>query len=912
MRRCFLAAVFFAGVARGATTIVVSNEVAVPGVKRFGLDLAQVNYYDSGQMMKELVFRNPGFEGLLFQSVVRVASGTTTNAIEDGPYTQWPSGFWDGAKYEFIWGTAHGRTGVVARSLAPNRTNPPNDPNGSTNGTTYVLADAGAAPIPGDYLVLRKSEIGDVGGGPASSGWWLNLTNGATATTELADLHPATLGKQCIRLTSTNVGQNVTLTGNFDTWNGVNFVRLNGGFRLVFKAKGAGGANRLLVTLRRGAGSYWINSTTQLSDVWQTYTNTFTAAEGTNISGAVSLQFMPVNQSAALIDDVSLRQTDGDPTNTSEFRDPVVAAIRTLRPGFLRYPNWQMLGDSLDNALAPPFARARNDYSSYHTSSGNILLGLHEFLDLCQLVGADPWFTTPIIYSAREMQNLMEYLGGAISTAYGAVRAAKGHPAPWTDAFARIHIEFGNESWNGGYRGGNIGDTVAYGNRGSELFGVAKASPHYSAGRFNFILGEQWVVPWRVIRTHNASANHDTMTVAGYMASRIDSYATDEQLFGSVLAEPEWWSTRDGLLYQDYTNLLYSSRPVPISVYEVNINAPGGAITNSQAALTAYTPSLGAGLAVADHMMMMLRELRAREQGLFALPGYEFQSGTNRALVWSIVRDMGVTDRRRPTYLACQLMNEVLAGDMLRTDHAGDNPTWSVSNVNNVTYSNAHYIQSYAFSNGASRAMIVFNLHRTDPLQVDFAGPNAPMGAVAWKVLGAPAITNNNENSVSVTISEQQLPDHDPAQAIVLAPHSMNVFQWTAPTSLQRWRHANFGTTLGVGAAADVADPEGDGLPNLVEYGLGSDPLARGPGGGPGFAVMEISGARYLMIAAPKNPDAVDLVYVPQVSDDLVRWHEGPAHTTVLVDTATQIQARDNTPLSDAGRRFIRLSISHP
>ncbi|MCC6972239.1 MAG: hypothetical protein IT434_18655, partial [Phycisphaerales bacterium] len=125
--------------ARAATTITLSTNVVVPGVRPFGIGLAQVNYYDSGQMMKELLFRNPGFEGLLYQSIVRIGPATATNAVEDLPFTQWPSGFWDGAASEFVWGSASGRAGVVTHSLAPNRTGTPNDPAGDTNGTTYVL-----------------------------------------------------------------------------------------------------------------------------------------------------------------------------------------------------------------------------------------------------------------------------------------------------------------------------------------------------------------------------------------------------------------------------------------------------------------------------------------------------------------------------------------------------------------------------------------------------------------------------------------------------------------------------------------------------------------------------------------------------------------------------------------------------
>jgi carboxypeptidase D len=44
------------------------------------------------------------------------------------------------------------------------------------------------------------------------------------------------------------------------------------------------------------------------------------------------------------------------------------------------------------------------------------------------------------------------------------------------------------------------------------------------------------------------------------------------------------------------------------------------------------------------------------------------------------------------------------------------------------------------------------------------------------------------------------------------------------PTTITQWRALYFGTTNNSGAAADNADPDGDGLPNLVEYALGLNP----------------------------------------------------------------------------------------
>jgi hypothetical protein len=46
----------------------------------------------------------------------------------------------------------------------------------------------------------------------------------------------------------------------------------------------------------------------------------------------------------------------------------------------------------------------------------------------------------------------------------------------------------------------------------------------------------------------------------------------------------------------------------------------------------------------------------------------------------------------------------------------------------------------------------------------------------------------------------------------------------TAPTPLQQWRMANFSTYDGTGNAANAADPDKDGVPNLVEYVMGRNP----------------------------------------------------------------------------------------
>ena len=59
------------------------------------------------------------------------------------------------------------------------------------------------------------------------------------------------------------------------------------------------------------------------------------------------------------------------------------------------------------------------------------------------------------------------------------------------------------------------------------------------------------------------------------------------------------------------------------------------------------------------------------------------------------------------------------------------------------------------------------------------------------------------------------------------------------PTALESWRETHFGRRDATGDAADEADPDADGLPNLLEYALGAEPLAPSPTAQPALQVSD-------------------------------------------------------------------------
>ena len=356
----------------------------------------------------------------------------------------------------------------------------------------------------------------------------------------------------------------------------------------------------------------------------------------------------------------------------------------------------------------------------------------------------------PIVLSPEEAVHLIEYLVAPASTTYGSRRAARGHASPWTDVFSRIHLEFGNEAWNDTFRGGTILDPKAYGARADEIFSSMRSSKWFRAEHFDLVLGGQNDWPDRNRDIQNACRSNDSFAIAPYQMYNVDSFANDEELFGPLFAEPEK-NVTDGIVAKNREAIQGSKHPVPLSVYELNLSTFGGSI--SQPALDRLTSSMAAGVAVADHCLLLSEREGILNQSLwnFGQAGFQRNDGKNAHLFGTVI-DAGLTDRRRPQFLAVQLLNEVLGGEMLKSERVGSDPVWRQAKQNGIELRTAHFIQSFAFRHGDQRAVVLFNLHRTQDLPVNFSGPLAPSGAVLLKRLSAESPGDNNEQSERVRI----------------------------------------------------------------------------------------------------------------------------------------------------------------
>ncbi|MGQ9879859.1 MAG: alpha-L-arabinofuranosidase C-terminal domain-containing protein [Armatimonadota bacterium] len=169
------------------------------------------------------------------------------------------------------------------------------------------------------------------------------------------------------------------------------------------------------------------------------------------------------------LDTVSLMPEDTFKRRPHGLRADLAQMLADLKPSFLRFPGGCFVeGDRLRNAL-----RWRNTIGDvaerpsrwclwgYNSTQG---LGLHEYLQMCEDLGAEPLLVVNCgmacqfrVGEVAPLEKLddwiedalfaIEYAIGDAHTPAGALRARNGHPKPFPLRF----VEVGNENWGPNY-----------------------------------------------------------------------------------------------------------------------------------------------------------------------------------------------------------------------------------------------------------------------------------------------------------------------------------------------------------------------------------------------------------------------------------------------------------------------------
>ena len=73
------------------------------------------------------------------------------------------------------------------------------------------------------------------------------------------------------------------------------------------------------------------------------------------------------------------------------------------------------------------------------------------------------------------------------------------------------------------------------------------------------------------------------------------------------------------------------------------------------------------------------------------------------------------------------------------------------------------------------------------------------------------------------------------------------------------------------------------------------------------ISTLRLQGRTYPCITVRRTTTGEPDPRAVEVSPNLVDWFSGPQHTSVVEDNAEWLKVRDNTPIEDGKKRFIRL-----
>ncbi|MEN6561485.1 MAG: alpha-L-arabinofuranosidase C-terminal domain-containing protein [Acidobacteriota bacterium] len=186
-----------------------------------------------------------------------------------------------------------------------------------------------------------------------------------------------------------------------------------------------------------GPGARQTLAVRELGRGYKTFPFAFKAGAST---GKARLEIVSSGRGAFGIGTVSIMPAD----NVDGFRPQVLALLRELDAPVYRWPGGNFVSgydwrDGIgDRDRRPP--RKNPAWTGVEHND----VGIHEYMDLMRLIGAEPYVTvnSGLGDAAMALEEL-EYANGGPGTKMGRLRAANGHPEPWGVKFWAI----GNEMY---------------------------------------------------------------------------------------------------------------------------------------------------------------------------------------------------------------------------------------------------------------------------------------------------------------------------------------------------------------------------------------------------------------------------------------------------------------------------------
>ncbi len=783
---------FVAAALSAQTTLTLNDAVVVqPAPLKSVPQINSINYYDSGQILKNLIGAdNPHFEPLQFQQIWALsAAGTTTTFCSTNKFDNYPVGFFTGATIAFTEsaGANLGFTATITTNTA------------GTPGTTppcYTFSPAApVATAPGDIinLVQLQSPTPEAVWEASSNGVWANVQHGGKMLSDTATPHA---GTQSLVFDVTAGSTAVAgVTEYFDSTGQNHFVLLNGTYRVTGWMRLVSGANTTLAVCAGRQGTATCNNFTPTSSWTQfTFTPTFTETNTTSLAnGMMSATIQGSNGLGQVeVDDLDFEKTSGqNPSNTTVLRDEVYQAYRDACASTVGVPclirNWSnQNGETIANWTLPDNAQWPTASGHGADTNGTPTLSLYDYLFAVHAVGGIPYLEIPVTMSNADGANLVEFLSSTnTSSGYGQIRANLGQTAPWVGpggVFPEVDLTFCNECWNGAsfigqalpFRSGVTDYYFDYANRAKDVYAAMRSDGYFNSGiqlGFNLQLGVNYQpgagglqAALNLMATVHGSP--DNIEQAPYTQLTVSNWQTSAALWGAANAEPYGEATNPNTVnkyFQAVTQIQAYNLCGPAGTsqckatnYEQNnstvetcgVGQPactGGSNQEiTQAVEDLITAGSGEGMISAYQVAANLKYLGVTHQNPFGLS--EFDNGTLGGLatiakLWGDSVDYGgatsylngLPYTPRPQSAGLQVLSAGVIGPEFQCNLGSTLPyNWVTDGVNGpvASQSNVPSLDSACFKNTSTnqRSIVFFGTTLTAPGTVNISGTNAPSG----------------------------------------------------------------------------------------------------------------------------------------------------------------------------------------
>lgn len=656
----------------------VSPSPRLNDVPRIGINLGHWTSWGAEQLATN-VLKNPGFETVDDRALVIVNEVLEQGFTDSHAWLGRPDEFWTGGRFDVRTGRAAGRHGRIASSRAKGRLGLPE----------FKTLSPVAGLKHGDVVALSTEQPS-----LAPPLWWVPDAAATQVRLTDGDTRPGSPGRHAARLESFR-RKPAVLQYYLDAIRrrAGSLLDFDGRWQLSFWVKAARGLPELEVTLGRVGRTPALRHNAFITTDWRQVVIEFDARD-TVSTAPLELRFASEGRGVLLLDDVSLAAADDA---SKAFRGGVIAALKRLRPGYLR--DWQgQLGDSLENRLAPMFARRVSRYRPGGRSELEYGYSLPEFVQLSAEVEARPWVVVPTTWRDNEFEAFGAWLRRA-QKQYG---------------FREWIIEFGNEHWNPLFRPAGIPDPVQHGAAAERAFRRIRAGAGDTP--IQFLVNGQFANPRAALEFSTQTPSANLLGVAPYFANRMHADLSRLETLRALFRDDRdrFGQLRDGL----------AQAGRGLAVYEVNLHTVKGDAEIED--VNALVTGTGAASALAMRLLEAL-EAGALRQCVYVLSGHDTPHSRNARHVelFGITRHLKRSPMMRPTGQAVELVNRVFAGALhpvsaparpgrLRVAAFKSARGWSLLAVSGMT---AHVDISVELpDDAAALPSTAMTLHSADPL----------------------------------------------------------------------------------------------------------------------------------------------------------------------------------------------------